>query len=47
MVAKAKEDLEQELEEKEEQKEKYLEEKVPPIQTSGFSVDELRVRFDI
>ncbi|XP_061584231.1 troponin I, slow skeletal muscle-like, partial [Cololabis saira] len=42
MVAKAKEELEQELEEKEEQKEKYLEENIPPVQTSGMSLDELR-----
>lgn len=43
MVAKAKEELEQELEEKEEQKAKYLEEKTPPIQTSGVSFAELQV----
>lgn len=43
MVAKAKEELERELEEKEEQKEKYLEEKVLPLQTTGMSLDELRV----
>ncbi len=43
MVAKAKEELEQELEEKEEQKAKYLEEKSPPIQTSGMSLAELQV----
>ncbi|XP_070758442.1 troponin I type 1b (skeletal, slow) isoform X1 [Enoplosus armatus] len=42
MVAKAKEELEQEMEEKEEQKEKYLEEKSPPIQTSGMSLAELQ-----
>ncbi|XP_073323740.1 troponin I, slow skeletal muscle-like [Pagrus major] len=42
MVAKAKEDLEQEMEEKEEQKEKYLEEKSPPLQTSGMSLAELQ-----
>lgn len=43
MVAKAKEDLEEEMEEKEKQKAKYLEEKAPPIQTSGMSLAELRV----
>ncbi len=43
MVAKAKEELEQEMEEKEEQKAKYLEEKSPPIQTSGMSLAELQV----
>ncbi|XP_051269683.1 troponin I, slow skeletal muscle-like [Dicentrarchus labrax] len=42
MVAMAKEGLEQELEEKEEQKSKYLEEKSPPIQTSGMSLVELK-----
>ncbi|XP_032370553.1 troponin I type 1b (skeletal, slow) isoform X2 [Etheostoma spectabile] len=44
MVAKAKEELEQELEEKEEQKAKYLEEKSPPIQTSGKSLAELQIK---
>lgn len=43
MVAKAKEELEQEMVEKEEQKAKYLEEKAPPIQTSSMSLAELRV----
>ncbi|XP_036067874.1 troponin I type 1b (skeletal, slow) isoform X2 [Oryzias melastigma] len=42
MAAKAKEDLEQELVEKEEQKAKYLEEKSPPVQTSGLSLAELQ-----
>ncbi|XP_029359153.1 troponin I, slow skeletal muscle-like isoform X3 [Echeneis naucrates] len=42
MVAKAKEELEQEMVEKEEQKEKYLEEKAPPIHTSSMSLAELR-----
>lgn len=45
MVAKAKEELEQEMEEKEEQKAKYLEEKTPPLQTSGMSLEELQVEF--
>lgn len=43
MVAKAKEELEQEMEEKEAQKEKYLEEKAPPIQISCMSIAELQV----
>lgn len=47
MVAKAKEELEQELEEKEEQKAKYLEEKSPPIQTGSMSLAELQVRLHI
>uniref|UniRef100_A0A3B4T4F8 Troponin I type 1b (skeletal, slow) n=1 Tax=Seriola dumerili TaxID=41447 RepID=A0A3B4T4F8_SERDU len=42
MVAKAKEELEQEMEEKEEEKTKYLEEKSPPIQTRSMSLAELR-----
>uniref|UniRef100_A0A7N6B5I3 Troponin I type 1b (skeletal, slow) n=1 Tax=Anabas testudineus TaxID=64144 RepID=A0A7N6B5I3_ANATE len=46
MVAKAKEELEQEMEEKENQKAKYLEEKAPPIQTSGMSLAELRTLCD-
>lgn len=47
MVAKAKEELEQEIVEKDEQKAKYLEEKAPPIQTGGLSLAELRVPFNI
>lgn len=47
MVARAKEELEQELEEKEEQKAKYLEEKSPPLQTGGMSLAELQVQFHI
>lgn len=43
MVARAKEELEQEMEEKEQEKAKYLEEKAPPIQTSGMSLAELQV----
>ncbi|KAM4613156.1 troponin I type 1b (skeletal, slow) [Polymixia lowei] len=42
MVARAKEELEQELEEKEEEKAKYLEENAPPIQTAGMSLAELQ-----
>ncbi|XP_031157774.1 troponin I type 1b (skeletal, slow) isoform X2 [Sander lucioperca] len=44
MVTKAKEELEQEMEEKQEQKAKYLEEKSPPIQTSGKSLAELQIK---
>lgn len=47
MVAKAKEELEQEIVEKDEQKAKYLEEKAPPIQTGGLSLAALRVPFNI
>ena len=45
MVAKAKEDLEQELVDKEEEKMKYLEEKAPPIQTTRMSLEELKVQW--
>lgn len=44
MVARAKDELEQEMVEKEEEKERYLEEKAPPIQTSGMSFVELQVQ---
>ncbi|XP_026022798.1 troponin I, slow skeletal muscle-like [Astatotilapia calliptera] len=43
MVAKAKEELEQEIVEKDEQKAKFLEEKAPPIRTGGLSLAELRI----
>ncbi|KAL2091071.1 hypothetical protein ACEWY4_013334 [Coilia grayii] len=42
MVAKAKEDLEQEVADKEEEKQRYLAEKVPPLQTSGLSLAQLQ-----
>ncbi|TRY89621.1 hypothetical protein DNTS_021514, partial [Danionella cerebrum] len=42
MVAKAKEELEQELADKEGEKERYLSEKAPPLQTSGMSFAELQ-----
>ncbi|XP_077387145.1 troponin I, slow skeletal muscle-like [Festucalex cinctus] len=42
MVAKAKEDLEQELVEKEKQKEKYLEEKTPALNINSMSLEELQ-----
>ncbi|XP_061639685.1 troponin I, slow skeletal muscle-like isoform X2 [Phyllopteryx taeniolatus] len=44
MVAKAKEDLEQELAEKEEQKEKYLEEKTPALNINSMSLEELQIK---
>ncbi|KAL6458420.1 hypothetical protein MHYP_G00336500 [Metynnis hypsauchen] len=42
MVAKAKEELEQELIDKEEEKQRYLDEKVPALQTSRMSFAELQ-----
>ncbi|KAJ8259621.1 hypothetical protein GJAV_G00171540 [Gymnothorax javanicus] len=42
MVAKAKEELEQELVEKQEEKQRYLQEKAPPLSTSGMSFAELQ-----
>lgn len=47
MVAKAKEELEQEMEEKEEQKAKYLEEKVPSAPVTGLSLEELKVDISV
>lgn len=44
MVAKAKEDLEQELVEKEKQKETYLEEKAPQMNINSMSLEELQVQ---
>jgi len=43
MVAKAKEELEQEVLDKEEEKQRYLTEKAPPLQTQGMSFAELQV----
>lgn len=43
MVAKAKEELEQEILVKEDEKEKYLAEKAPPLNTSGLSLSQLQV----
>jgi len=43
MVAKAKDDLEQELVDKEAEKERYLSEKTPPIHTREMSFAELQV----
>uniref|UniRef100_A0A3B5LGN9 Troponin I type 1a (skeletal, slow) n=1 Tax=Xiphophorus couchianus TaxID=32473 RepID=A0A3B5LGN9_9TELE len=42
MVAKAKEELEQEILVKEEEKQKYLAEKAPPLNTGGFSLAQLQ-----
>ncbi|XP_072308233.1 troponin I, slow skeletal muscle-like isoform X2 [Eucyclogobius newberryi] len=42
MVAKAKEELEQELLEKEEEKARYLDEKAPPIQANSMTPEELK-----
>lgn len=43
MVAKAKEELEQEILVKEEEKQKYLSERAPPLNTSGLSLAQLQV----
>lgn len=43
MVAKAKEELEQEVVVKEEEKHKYLAERAPPLHTSGLSLGQLQV----
>lgn len=43
MVAKAKEELEQEILVKEEEKHKYLSERAPPLNTSGLSLAQLQV----
>lgn len=43
MVAKAKEELEQEILIKEEEKQKYLSERAPPLNTSGFNLQQLQV----
>lgn len=43
MVAKAKEELEQEVVVKEEEKQKYLSERAPPLNTSGLNVQQLQV----
>ncbi|KAJ8370399.1 hypothetical protein SKAU_G00104270 [Synaphobranchus kaupii] len=42
MVAKAKEELEQEIVDKEEEKERYLAERAPPLRTSDMSFAELQ-----
>lgn len=43
MVAKAKEELEQEVVVKEDEKHKYLAERAPPLNTSGLSLGQLQV----
>lgn len=43
MVAKAKEELEQEIVIKEEEKERYLAERAPPLNTSGLTLEQLQV----
>jgi troponin-1 len=43
MVAKAKEELEQEVMVKEDEKDKYLSERAPPLQTSGMTIGQLQV----
>lgn len=43
MVAKAKEELEQEILVKEEEKQKYLAERAPPLNTSGLNLEQLQV----
>lgn len=45
MVAKAKEELEQEILVKEEEKQRYLAERAPPLNTSGLSLQQLQVSF--
>uniref|UniRef100_G3NN17 Troponin I type 1b (skeletal, slow) n=1 Tax=Gasterosteus aculeatus aculeatus TaxID=481459 RepID=G3NN17_GASAC len=42
LLARAKEELEQEMEKKEEQKANYLDEKTPPIEIAGMSLDDLK-----
>ncbi|CAB1353339.1 unnamed protein product [Coregonus sp. 'balchen'] len=44
MVAKAKEEIEQETVDKEEEKERYLAERAPPLQTGGLSFAELQIK---
>lgn len=44
LLTRACEDLERERQEREEEKERYLGEKLPPLQLSGLSLDELQVR---
>lgn len=44
LLQRACDDLEKERQEREEDKERYLGEKLPPLQLSGLSLDELQVR---
>lgn len=43
LLSKACEDLEQERQDREEEKVRYLGEKIPPLQLSGLSLEELQV----
>lgn len=43
LLTRACEDLERETQEREEEKVRYLGEKLPPLQMSGLSLDELQV----
>lgn len=45
MVAKAKEELEQEILDKDEEKHNYLAERAPPLSTSGLSLAQLQVTY--
>lgn len=44
LLTRACEDLEREKQEREEEKVRYLGEKLPPLQLSGLSQDDLQVR---
>lgn len=44
LLTRACEDLERERQEREEEKVRYLGEKLPPLQLSGLSLEELKVR---
>lgn len=44
LLTRACEDLERERQDREEEKVRYLGEKLPPLQLSGMSLDELQVR---
>lgn len=44
LLQRACEDLERETQEREEEKVRYLGEKLPPLQLSGLSMDDLQVR---
>ena len=45
LLQRACEDLEKETQDREEEKVRYLGEKLPPLQLSGLSMEELQVRF--
>lgn len=44
LLQRACDDLERERQEREEEKGRYLKEKLPPLQLSGLSLDDLQVR---